>query len=131
MNPPIKYSRQREAIVNFLSTRTDHPTAETVYFYIRDIIPNISLGTVYRNLNQLANAGQLLRITSNDKIDHFDANIHPHYHFNCEDCGAVIDLDISPSEQFITDAARRSNLNIRGASIMFYGKCDQCLNKQQ
>lgn len=126
MNPPIKYSRQREAIINFLSTRTDHPTAETVYFYVKETIPNISLGTVYRNLNQLADSGRLLRIPSSDKVDHFDANIQPHYHFNCNNCGAVIDLDISISEQFINDASIRSNLNITGANVMFTGICNDC-----
>ena len=60
----IKYSRQRESIVNFLASRTDHPTAETIYQNIKKEFPNISLGTVYRNLSLLEEIGEIIKIST-------------------------------------------------------------------
>ena len=79
----LKYSKQREAIKNFLVTRYDHPTAETVYLNIRKEFPNISLGTVYRNLNLLAEIGEIQKLSSGIGPDRFDGNPAPHYHFIC------------------------------------------------
>ena len=78
----IKYSRQREAIVKFLEERKDHPTAEFIYNNIREEYPNISLGTVYRNLSLLVELGKITKVTCDDGNDHFDPNIKPHYHFS-------------------------------------------------
>ena len=85
----IKYSRQREAIVQYLTGRTDHPSAETVYQALRQTHPNISLGTVYRNLGVLEENGQLMRIPMDNGSDRFDPNVVPHYHFLCRKCGCL------------------------------------------
>ena len=90
----LKYSRQREMIKDFLMTRKDHPTADVVYMNVRQSYPNISLGTVYRNLTLLADLGEIQRLRVGDGIDHFDADTSPHYHFICKNCGAVIDLEM-------------------------------------
>ena len=90
----LKYSRQREAIKRFLMTRTDHPTADTVYVNIKKEFPNISLGTVYRNLSLLASIGEICKISCGDNSDHFDPNTKPHYHFYCRHCGSVQDIHI-------------------------------------
>lgn len=130
MKTPIKYSHQREAIVNFLKTRKDHPTADVVYQNIKETIPNISLGTVYRNLNQLANAGIILRLPCDGKTDHFDACTDPHCHFMCSRCGSVSDILIDPSGRLITEAASASAHQIDTASVLFYGVCSECRNQQ-
>ena len=70
----IKYSRQRESIVNFLASRTDHPTAETIYQNIKKEFPNISLGTVYRNLSLLEEIGEIIKISTGVGPDHYDYN---------------------------------------------------------
>lgn len=88
----LKYSRQREVIMDFLKTRKDHPTADIVYTNVRQQYPNISLGTVYRNLTLLADIGEIQRLRVGDGVDHFDADISPHYHFVCTECGSVVDL---------------------------------------
>ena len=89
----MKFSRQREAILSFLQSRRDHPTAELVYSNVKDTFPNISLGTVYRNLNQLAEAGIITKHSFGGlSIDHFDYNTVPHQHFVCTRCNAVLDL---------------------------------------
>lgn len=82
----IKYSRQREAISEFLMTRKDHPTAEVVYEEVRKQYPHISLGTVYRNLALLVELRQAIKFPAADGFEHFDGNPDPHYHFICDDC---------------------------------------------
>ncbi|MCM1296817.1 MAG: transcriptional repressor [Muribaculaceae bacterium] len=126
MSAPIKYSHQREAILNNLKSRYDHPTAEMVFQDIRMDIPNISLATVYRNLNQLADAGIINRLCCNGKTDHFDATTKPHYHFLCTSCGAVKDIDMQPLESLITEASKHSPHTITEASVLFSGKCEAC-----
>ena len=125
--PAIKYSRQREAIRNFLMTRRDHPTADVVYSSVRDEFPNISLGTVYRNLTLLADRGEISRLRLGDGADHFDADTSPHYHFVCTDCGRVIDLDLD-SIRFM-EALSGQDLDgnlIAGNVTYFYGTCSAC-----
>ena len=91
----IKYSRQREAIVQYLTGRTDHPSAESVYQALRQTHPNISLGTVYRNLGVLEENGQLMRIPMDNGSDRFDPNVVPHYHFLCRKCGCLQDVPMT------------------------------------
>lgn len=125
--PATRYSRQREAIHNYLMSTKHHPTAEVVYEHIRQSFPNISLGTVYRNLNFLVEHGEALRLEFGDGVDHFDGRTGPHNHFYCKDCGRVIDLDMDPIDHIdrIADASFRGD--IQGHSIYFYGICEDCL----
>ena len=76
---------------------TSHPTADTVYLHIKEEFPNISLGTVYRNLNLLADIGEALRIPTPDGGDRFDGRCEPHYHVVCTNCGNVFDLEMDDS----------------------------------
>ena len=88
----IKHSKQRDSIKTCLMGRRDHPTADAVYMSIREEFPNISLGTVYRNLNLLVDLGEIQKLTCGNGPDRFDADTSPHYHFVCRQCGAVSDL---------------------------------------
>ena len=90
----LKYSRQRESIKANLMNRHDHPTADALYASIREEFPNISLGTVYRNLNLLVETGEILKLTCGNGPDHYDGNVAPHYHFVCRECGQVYDMDL-------------------------------------
>ena len=94
----LKYSRQRESIKEYLSHTTEHPTADTVYLHVREEYPNISLGTVYRNLNLLADIGEALKISTPNGGDRFDGRTHLHYHVVCTSCGNVYDLEIDPAQ---------------------------------
>ena len=122
----LKYSRQREAIKSFLMTRKDHPTADVVYENVRREFPNISLGTVYRNLTLLSDMGELLRLRVGDGMDHFDATTTPHYHFICNTCGRVIDLNIDSLESINEIAGAGFGGRIEGHVAYFYGSCDEC-----
>ena len=125
----LKYSRQREAIKEFMMTRKDHPTADVVYMTVRKEFPNISLGTVYRNLTLLSDIGELLRLRVGDGVDHFDATTTPHYHFICKDCGAVTDLDLPTMHSIDAIADESFNGRIDGHVSYFYGVCEHCLTK--
>ncbi len=126
----LNYSRQREAILDYLCHTTSHPTAEEVYTHIQSIYPNISLGTVYRNLALLVEHGQALKIQG-DECDHFDGQTKLHYHFLCDACHRVYDVEMPPFSQLEHDAACRFPGKIRGHNVLFYGVCDNCMNNQQ
>ncbi|MDO4332808.1 MAG: transcriptional repressor [Eubacteriales bacterium] len=130
--PALKYSRQREAIKNFLKTRRDHPTADVVYHSVRNEFPNISLGTVYRNLTLLADIGEITRLRVGDGVDHFDYDTSPHCHFVCSECGRVIDLHAVPALSINELNGKNFDGNlIAGHVTWFYGTCSCCRQKPQ
>ena len=122
----LKHSRQRDAIYDFLMTRKDHPTADVVYSHLRQDFPNISLGTVYRNLTLLSEIGQIRRLHLGDGVDHFDADISPHYHFLCSECGCVIDLKMDNIDYINQLADVGFDGQIAGNITYFYGLCPKC-----
>lgn len=122
----IKFSRQRQAIIDYLMSTTEHPTADTVYANVREQYPNISLGTVYRNLNLLADEKQILRLSCGDGSDRFDGTTEPHYHFLCNGCSKVLDLEVESLHHIDTIAGASFDGTIEGHSVLFYGKCPEC-----
>lgn len=122
----LKHSRQRDLIKDFLMTRKDHPTADVVYMNVRQQDPNISLGTVYRNLTLLAEIGEIQRLRVGDGVDHFDADTSPHYHFVCSECGCVMDLKMDSIEGITEIAGANFDGYIAGHITYFYGVCGNC-----
>ncbi|MCI8465271.1 MAG: transcriptional repressor [Lachnospiraceae bacterium] len=122
----LKYSRQRESIKEFLAGRRDHPTADTIYMNIRKTYPNISLGTVYRNLSLLESLGEVQKISCGDGAERFDPNTNPHYHFVCRQCGCVKDIPMPLCEELETMASAIVEGSIEGHTAMFYGTCGEC-----
>lgn len=124
----LKYSRQRESIKKYLSNTKEHPTADMVYTYIRKQYPNISLGTVYRNLNLLVNQGNIIKFTTGDGSDRFDGRTSKHYHFMCTKCSEVSDLFMSLD--FINMVNKSANSEFKGDicghNTLFYGLCNEC-----
>lgn len=121
-----KFSRQRESIREYLLNTKEHPTADMVYNHVRLIYPNISLGTVYRNLNQMAENGEILRLDLGDGTDHFDGMTSSHNHFICKSCHKVLDLEMEPIDHINTIASAGFDGNIEGHYTYFYGKCSEC-----
>lgn len=124
--PTLKRSKQRDAIIHFLQGRKDHPTADVVYHELRTIMPNISLGTVYRNLSLLSDRGEILRLSCDNKCDHFDADTTPHYHFICKCCGCVKDLDLPYLADINEQAATELDVQIEQHTLFFEGQCKDC-----
>lgn len=124
-----KFSRQRQAIVDYLCSTKEHPTADTVYSHVRELYPNVSLGTVYRNLNLLADEGDILRLTCGDGSDRFDGNPMPHYHFLCNGCKRVLDLELEPMNHIDILANASFEGEVEGHTVLFHGKCPDCKAK--
>lgn len=125
----IKYSRQREAIKGYLDGRTDHPTADAIYMALREEYPKLSLGTVYRNLNLLAENEEIIRIHCED-IDHFDYNTKPHYHFVCKKCKCVYDIPLL-IEPKVDETACDTIGKVEGYQLVFQGVCQSCREIQK
>ena len=126
----LKYSRQRESIKRYLAGTRDHPTADTVYMHVKEEFPNISLGTVYRNLNLLTSLGEAIKISSLDGADRFDGCVTPHSHFFCTECGQILDLEIN-TEELLKHKTIADGFDgiIESSRTIFYGKCGKCLKK--
>ena len=118
------YSRQRETILNVLRSTDTHPTANWIYKKVREQIPNISLGTVYRNLSALAAAGEILAIDVGDGFEHYDGDISPHLHMNCKKCGCIYDV-VLPND-FIAEKAKENGFIPETSIYVVYGICKNC-----
>ena len=123
----VKYSRQRVAILDFLKSRKDHPTAETVYTAVKEDFPNISLGTVYRNLALLSEMGVIQKVSAENGPDRFDYNSQPHTHFYCRGCDRMIDIDVPVEKELIYKVAEAYSGLIEKSSVQFTGLCPECV----
>lgn len=119
-----RYSRQREMIYQALMGTDQHPTAEMVYSWLKPANPNLSLGTVYRNLNLLADEGTITRMAF--PVERYDANTRPHPHFQCACCGGVYDLDLPYDPTLDEKAAQAAGHVVRGHELLFHGTCVHC-----
>lgn len=126
----LNHSRQREAIMNFLMQRKDHPTAEVIYDNVRMIYPKISLGTVYRNLSLLTDTGEIRRLRTKDSKDHYDADLSPHYHFICDKCNSISDIYPDKPEIYIDAAREKTKARITGHEVFYYGICSSCIDME-
>ena len=125
----LKSSKQRDAVLANLQSRYDHPTAEDVFLSVKEVIPSISLATVYRNLKLLEGEGLILKIPTGDS-DRFDGHTHGHYHLTCLSCRKVIDLSIDPGVN-LDSLPRDFDGTVTSHSLMFYGICPDCKNSNQ
>ena len=117
------YSRQREAIMRVLCSTDTHPTAQQVYEAVRKEIPNISLGTVYRNLAALSENGDILCLTVGG-FDHFDGDIKPHVHLRCRKCGHIADAQLANNTP--REAAISKNFTPDSEVYVIFGVCAEC-----
>ncbi len=122
----LKYSRQREALLDVLCSTTSHPDADWIYEKMRETFPNISLGTVYRNLNLLAERGDILKLNLGTTSEHFDGNTHSHSHLLCTSCGSVIDVENVDMTNIFKKAETQANIKINNHCLFFEGLCPEC-----
>ncbi len=119
-------SRQKEAIVRVLRGTNCHPTADWIYEEVRKEVPNISLGTVYRNLKTMKERGEILELSSAGGLGRFDGNPENHYHFRCDRCGRVYDID-EPIDRTIDErVAARTGFEVFQHRLEFRGMCIEC-----
>lgn len=125
----LNYSRQREAIYQFLMEQKNHPTADMIYEGVKKTFPHISLGTVYRNLLLLEETGRIQKIPGNDAKEHYDADISEHPHFICRHCHKVVDLKMDNLEFLHTLASQSFDGDIEKSQLVFFGCCGHCKGK--
>jgi Fur family peroxide stress response transcriptional regulator len=119
-------SKQRDTILRVVINSKDHPRADWVYDQVRREIPNISMGTVYRNLNLLAESGEIRQLDIADGTSRFDGNTDNHYHFRCERCGRIFDL-YEPVDQAISErVARNTGFKVYRQRMELIGLCNAC-----
>ena len=117
---------QRQIVLGAVRSLPIHPTAEEIYSYIAKIHPTSSKGTVYRNLNLLAEQGEVLRVRIPDGADRFDFRSDCHYHIRCTRCSRVFDVDMPYREDFLQEVADTHGFIFDGYDIAFTGVCPDC-----
>ncbi len=122
----MKYSKQRDSILKTLQENVVHPTADFIYAKAKEENPNISLATVYRNLNQLAENGDIKKISGLDNMTHFDHNTHKHFHFICTKCGKIFDVPYNIAPELGNRLAEQTGLTAETYDISFQGLCSDC-----
>ena len=118
------FSRQREEIIRVLRSTDTHPTAAWVYSKVKEAIPNISLGTVYRILAALSVSGEILSLSVGDGFEHFDGNAAPHAHLHCRSCGKIFDAPVHGDP--LADIARANGFEPETSIYIEYGVCEKC-----
>lgn len=128
MEKTTRYSKKREAILDLLRSTDSHPSADWVYQTLRPVYPDLSLGTVYRNLTRFKEEGLVVSVGTVNGQERFDARVYPHTHFVCRRCGAVLDLPgIKPEEELDLERISRENgVTIEHHELIFYGACPDC-----
>lgn len=123
---------KRNAILNFLRESKQHPSAEAVYDRLKQDYPDLSLGTVYRNLSLFKREGLIISLGTVNGVERFDANTRPHVHFVCTCCGKVADLTEIKTPEILEKAQRVCpKAEVDGYQLTFTGICPECLEKQQ
>ncbi len=129
--PNMRLTTQRQIILEELGKVTSHPTANEVYDMVRKRLPRIGLGTVYRNLELMAESGLILKLEVGGTQKRFDATTDDHYHIRCSQCEKVDDIDI-PVQHHINEIAKAAtNYQILGHHIEFSGICSKCSQKKE
>lgn len=131
MERVIRYSKKREAILAAIQGTSCHPSAEWVYRQLKPLHPDLSLGTVYRNLAFFQQSGQIQSVGVVRGQERFDAITTPHSHFICNCCGTVMDLpEIKPGPDLDRAVSRQYGLAVQRHELTFYGLCPSCANQQ-
>ena len=118
-----RFSHQREEIYQAVLATKEHPSAQMVYDTLKPQMPKLSLGTVYRNLHQMAQEGRLLELDG--PVSRYDATVAPHTHIRCQRCERVADLEL-PYDMALDRMAEASGWGVAGHHLMFHGICPAC-----
>ena len=131
MDRTTRYSKKREAILSALRGTKSHPSAEWVYQTLKPTHPDLSLGTVYRNLALFRQQGVIQSVGVVNGQERFDADTSLHHHFVCERCGSVLDLDFLQQGEDRWDRSVSEQYGFRTLrhELVFYGICKTCQNK--
>lgn len=122
----MRYSRQRHLVQETLQKSHSHLSADQIYRLVKGIDSNISIATVYRNLNQLCEMGEIMKLNVPDSAGYFDGNSKAHFHMQCEQCGNIVDIpaNIIPDITHLVNKA--TQFKITESQLFFKGTCSIC-----
>ncbi len=123
MPVPAKNFRKRNSILEYLQGTTVHPSAERIYLDLKESIPDLSMGTVYRNLKLFQQQGLVSCVATVSGVERFDGCTQPHVHFVCSSCEAVVDVMDMPIPELSTRVGR-----VEGCQLCYSGICQNCLS---
>ncbi len=126
----MKYSRQRELIRETLSHGKPHPTADEIYTQLKPVLPDLSLGTVYRNLGQLVERGEAIKLTMPGRSDRFDATLHEHGHILCIVCGRIYDCALPSLAAFDRAVEAETGVTVQSHHVLLTGVCADCAARE-
>lgn len=121
-----RMTKQRRHILEVLRSTTSHPTADWIYDQVRENLPNISLGTVYRNLKVLQEMGEIMELNYGSSYSRYDGNPNNHYHLSCEKCHGVFDIHLDIKHELNHKIQEQTNYIIKNHRCEFYGLCQDC-----
>ncbi len=131
MERTAKHFRKRDAILTCLRETDTHPSADWVYAQLKPQIPDLSLGTVYRNLNLFKDQGIIVSLGTVKGVERFDGNTAPHVHFICDGCGCVLDLEgIAVPQELQSAVADATGGKVSGCQLTFTGSCMDCRKEE-
>jgi Fur family peroxide stress response transcriptional regulator len=123
-----RYSRKREAILEKIRSTKSHPSAEWVYEELKPDFPDLSLATVYRNIAEFLESGEVASVGYVDSRERFDGDVVPHAHFVCTKCGAVLDVPLPDDPGIDSAASEKLGARVERHEITFRGVCRKCLD---
>ena len=122
-----RYSKKRQAIYDAMLQSLEHPDAEMVYQILKPKFPDLSLGTVYRNIKGMVESGDVICVGHVDGKERYDAHVEPHAHLVCRGCGSVVDIQITePMAAQVETVARENGIEMDLRSLHFAGLCHEC-----
>ena len=127
MTGNTKRFKKRDAILEYLRSTKTHPSAEMIYTDLKPQIPDLAMGTVYRNLTLFKEQGLVSSVATVSGVERFDGNTDPHVHFICQNCNAVIDLMEMEVPQSLSQAAETAcGGQVSECQLSFTGRCRSC-----
>jgi len=130
-NGQYRHSKQRARILELLHHTKSHPTAIMIFEDLRREIPSLSLGNVYRNLNILVEQSLIRELKMGSTYDRYDGTVAPHYHFICETCGEISDLELPHDAALNGKVQKLTKGRVNYHRLEFYGTCAKCLSTRQ
>ena len=125
MEKQQRYTKQLEVIWHAIKDETSHPTAEDIFLNVRRQLPNVSLATIYRNLQKLVGEGKLQVLTLG-RAQHFDPLVGSHEHFICEQCAQIYDLLLDSRETRLLSRLPDEGFTVTSHQLAFFGRCKKC-----
>ena len=121
-----RYSRQRERLYEYLTRSKEHPSAERIYLALRGELPDLSLGTVYRNLKLLEEMGKVRRVIAHQGNERYDAICSDHVHLICQQCGSIVDVAETVPEEMLRWVSLEDGYQVSRQEVVLTGCCPLC-----